>query len=509
MSIAQSSLAPPVAGVEPLFRGDALARADRRATERHHLPSIVLMERAGVGAAELIRANFDVRAATVVCGAGNNGGDGYVVARHLADAGWDVQIATLRGMAPRTPDATTMAAAARSVGLRGRRLDAAMLRGRRVIVDALLGVGARGAPREPVADAIAAINRSSCPVVALDVPSGVDADTGVVASVAVRAKRTVTFHGDKVGLRVAPGREHSGVITVLDIGIPAPVRSRPSAWLLLAGSAPVPTKRGDGDKYAAGAVLVVAGSPGMTGAGVLAARATLRSGGGLTVAAVPAGVQRIFAEQVVEVMAAPIPDVAGTFGAASVEAVLEQAGRVGAVALGPGLGRNRATTAFVRALLDAVDLPCVIDADGLWHLGRRPTWLRARRAATIVTPHAGEAARLLGCSRAEVEAGRLAAARELARLVGGIAVVKGPGAVVADATGEFVVDGIGTSALATAGSGDVLTGVVACMLAKGLDPLAAAATAVRVHSRTGQLAAKGDGTIAGDLVEWLPEAVAE
>jgi NAD(P)H-hydrate epimerase len=318
---------------------------------------------------------------------------------------------------------------------------------------------------------------------------------------------TVTFHGDKIGLHVTPGRTHAGLVVVQDISIPSAVRSRPAAWLLVPGCAPVPEKRGDADKYASGAVLVVAGSPGMTGAGVLAARATLRAGGGLTVAAVPAGVQPIFAEQAVEVMAAPIPDVHGTFGAGSVDAVVAQAARVGAVALGPGLGRNRGTSDFVRSLLERIDLPCVIDADGLWHLGRRPTWLRGRSAPTIVTPHAGEAARLLGITRRDVEAERLASARRLAGIVGGVAVLKGHGTIVAGDT--VAIDSVGTAALATAGSGDVLTGIVASMLAKGLDPLTAAATAVRVHSRAGQLAGRGDGTVAGDLVELLPQAVAE
>lgn len=468
------------------------------------MPSILLMEHAGAGAANEIVARWNRGSVLVVCGTGNNGGDGYVVARHLSEAGWDVQIATVGGQGPRSEDAKTMAAAARSIGLRSRRFEPALLKGRDVVVDALLGIGITGAPRTPIARVISALNASKASVVALDVPSGVESDSGRIDGAAVVAMLTLTFHADKVGLHVAPGKTHAGEVVVVPIGIPRAVTSRPSAWLLGPDSAPVPGKDTAGDKYAAGAVLVVAGSPGMTGAGVLAARATLRTGGGLTVAAVPDAVQPIFAEQVTEVMAAPIPDVRGTFGPMSIDAVVAQAQRVGAIALGPGLGRAKGTTAFVRGVLDRIDLPCVIDADGLWHLGSRPTWLRRRSAPTVVTPHSGEAARLLGISRADVDADRLAVARQLSRMIGGVVILKGPGAIIVGA--HVAIDGVGTAALSTAGSGDVLTGIVACMLAKRLDPFEAAATAVRVHSTAGELAGHGDGTVAGDLVECLPQA---
>ena len=509
VSTAESSDVSPVARATALFGVEALAQADRRASARHHIPSIVLMERAGVGAAAHIMARYPTGAATVVCGAGNNGGDGYVVARILADAGWDVQIAAPRGVRPQTADATTMATIAHSIGLKARTLTAAMLEGDRLIVDALLGIGSRGAPREPVASTIAMMNHATGPIVAMDVPSGIDADTGVVAGAAVVAEMTVTFHGDKIGLHVEPARAHAGEIVVQDIGIPRAVRSRAAGWLLGEHAAPAPPKGDSANKYTAGAVLVIAGSPGMTGAGALTARATLRCGGGLTVAAVPSQVQSLFAEQVVEVMATPVPDHDGVFGIASLDAVLAQARRVAAIAIGPGIGRDPRTSAFVRQVIDQTDLPCVVDADGLWHLGARPGWLKRRNAPIVITPHSGEAARLLDCDRTQVDAQRLASARSLAKLAGGVAILKGPGAIIADTTGVVCIDAIGTSALATAGSGDVLTGIVASMLAKGMDPLTAAATAVRVHSRAGVLAGHGDGTLAGDLVEHLPEAISE
>ena len=508
MPIARSTTTPPIPGCTPLFDAAALRLADRRASERHRLPSIVLMERAGLAAALVILDRFpDFTSALVVCGAGNNGGDGHAVARHLADAGWEVEVATPRGQAPTTPDAMTMAAVGRSLGLRARTFTPALLERDRLIVDALLGIGVQGAPRGPIGAAVEALERCGRRVVALDIPSGVDADSGTVPGAAVRAALTVTFHGDKPGLRIEPGRERAGEVILADIGIPGPAPSTPSGWLAGPGAGRVPPKLGHGDKYAAGAVLVVAGSPGLTGAGILCATATLRAGAGLTVAAVPGSLQPLYSASMVEVMTAPIPDVDGCFTDASLEAVVAQAHRVGAVAIGPGLGRNGATTAFVRGVLEAIDLPAIIDADGLWHLSGRPSWLAGRGAPTVITPHAGEAARLLGITRDQVDAARLDSARRLSDAARAVTVLKGPGTVVVDPDGTVVIDGVGTSALASAGTGDVLTGIIAALLAKGMGGLAAAATGVAVHARTGVLADRGDGTIAGDLIQQLPEAI--
>ncbi len=309
------------------------------------------------------------------------------------------------------------------------------------------------------------------PVVSLDVPSGVDAGSGRVEGAAVRARMTVTYHGDMVGLRIAPGRGHAGRVVVADIGIPGAVALPPTAWLVGAGAvAAVPRKGEAGDKYAAGAVLVVAGSPGLTGAASLAARATLRAGAGLTVVAVPAEVQPAVAAHLLEVMCAPLPDREGHLAPESVERVESEARRASALAIGPGLGRAECTTDAMLQILDRVALPAVLDADGLWHLEDAPERLAARTSPTVITPHAGEAARLLGRTRGEVEAGRLDAARELARRSGAVALLKGPGTIVASPGGEVAVSAGGTPALATAGTGDVLTGTVAALLAKGMEP---------------------------------------
>jgi NAD(P)H-hydrate epimerase len=294
---------------------------------------------------------------------------------------------------------------------------------------------------------------------------------------------------------------------VADIGIPSTVEVPARAWRATGEVAEaIPAKGAGTDKYAAGAALIIAGAPGLTGAACLAARATLRAGGGLTVVAAPAAVQPLIASQLLEIMCAPVPDDAGALGPASVDEVIRQAQRVGAFALGPGIGRAPATTAAVRAILRAVDLPAVVDADGLWHLAESAEPPAGRSAPTILTPHSGEAGRLLGVPRAEVDAARIDAATQLAVRHRAVVVLKGPGTLVAAPDGRLVVNGTGSPALATAGTGDVLTGVIAAHLAKGMEPFAAAVTAVAVHGLAGELAGRGDGTIASDLIDALPRA---
>lgn len=507
MPTARSSTPAPLPGCSPLFDAAGLREADARATGEHGMPSVLLMERAGLATAQEILAEHPgAQGAVIVVGPGNNGGDGMVVARHLAEAGWAVE-ALAPAEAPSTPDGAAMTAVAASLGIAVAPFRPGEAAGR-VVVDALLGTGARGAPRAAAAQAVEWMAACGAPVVAVDVPSGVEADTGRVPGPAVRAGLTVTYHGDVVGLRVQPGAAHAGRVAVADIGIPSAVAVPAAAWLVGPGAtAAVPPKAAAGDKYGAGAVLVVAGSPGLTGAASLAARSAMRAGAGLVVVATPEGVQPAVAAHLVEVMTAPLPDDDGHLAPASVEAVVEQARRVSALALGPGLGRAAATTAAVAEVLRRVDLPAVVDADGLWHLGQEPELAGARAAATVLTPHAGEAARLLGRSRDEVEAARLDAARELAERSRAIAVLKGPGTIVAAPDGRVAVDAGGSPALATAGTGDVLTGAVAAFLSKGVEPFAAAAAAVAAHARAGHLARRGDGTIASDVLEALPEAV--
>lgn len=509
---ARPTLPPPLPGCAPLFGADAMREADRRASDDHGIPSILLMERAGLAAAREVLAAFPGRrAAVILVGRGNNGGDGMVVARHLAEAGWRVTVASADGTAPSTADGATMSAIAASIGIGVVRAhDPSIPWDDAVLVDALLGTGATGAPRGALAEIIARMARAGGPVVALDVPSGVSADSGRVEGAAVRADLTVAFHGDKTGLRIAPGAAHAGRVVVADIGIPWAAAVAPDAWLtspdVLGG---LPRKGAASDKYGSGAVLVVGGSPGLTGAPVMTARAAMRAGAGLAVVATPAAVQPAASAHLLEVMSAGLPDEEGHLGPASVERAISESERAGAVALGPGLGRAEGTTTAVLELLARLERPVVVDADGLWHLGAAPgAPLRARPAPTVITPHAGEAGRLLGWERARVEAQRRDAATALAEETGAVVVLKGAGTIVARAGEPPIVDAVGTPALATAGTGDVLTGVVAAMLAAGLEPRDAATVAVVLHGAAGAMAGRGDGTIASDVIEALPAALA-
>lgn len=489
---------PTLPGMRPLSDSAAVREADARAIAEG-MPGEVLMETAGLQAAREVLATFPPgSAATVLVGPGNNGGDGMVIARHLAAAGWDVRVQAPGARSPQTPDGALMTRRAADAGIVVDDVDLDALRaGGRVVVDALLGTGTTGAPRPPVDAVLAAVAASGAPVAAIDMPTGIGADDGTAPGPAVRAQVTITFAADKPGLHIAPGRELAGRVVVADIGIPRHLRPAPCAWLATDGViAAIPSRGAGDDKYRAGGVLVVGGAPGMSGAVRLSTRAALRAGAGIVAACVPDSVRAEVAGGTPEVM------VDGT----GLDAAMRQAARMSAVAIGPGMGRAESTGAFVRALLAGVALPMVLDADGLWHLGDDPGALRARPAPTVITPHAGEAARLLGVDRAQVEARRLEAARALADASGAVALLKGPGTIIcAPGDPPVVLEG-GTPALATAGSGDVLTGVVAALLAAGMPPAHAATCGAALHARAGVLAGRGDGTIAGDIIEALPAA---
>jgi len=508
MPTAIPTVASPLPAALPLYAAEAMRAADRAAQDDHGMPSIVLMERAGLATADAVRARFPTPGSVVILvGSGNNGGDGMVVARHLREAGWLVRVMA-PGEAPATPDGAAMAAVARTLGIRIENLDSSAPPPD-LIVDAMLGTGAQGAPRGAIADAIAWADASGAPVVACDVPTGVDADSGEVAGAALTAVLTATYAGDKVGLAVRPGAGRAGEVVVVDIGIPSDVRAVPSAWRADARALGALPRTGvGGEKYQAGAVLVVAGSEGLTGAAVLSSGATLRAGAGLTVIVTTASAQPIIAAHLTEVMPMPAPERDGGLAPEAIDVVRSQTGRVTALAIGPGLGRAPGTTDLVHSVLEETELPVVIDADGLWHLGEAVGALPGRGAPRVLTPHSGEAARLLGWTREEVEARRLAASATLVERTGATVLLKGPDTIVRGPGEAPIVTTTGTPALATAGSGDVLTGVVAAMLARGVHPPSrAAALAATLHGVAGRLAGKGDGTVAGDVLAALPSAL--
>ncbi len=455
--------------LQPLLTADET----RRAEAAHQGSLEELMERAGSAVAEHVLRQFPGRV-TVVCGGGNNGGDGRVCARRLRDAGREVQVVEGVGDLGE-PD---------------------------VIVDALLGIGLTDAPREDAARMIELMNASGRPVVAVDVPSGVNASTGEIAGVAVNATATVTFGAPKVGLAVAPGLFHAGSVHVAPIGL----RPREHEHSLVPASAilEVPRKRTQSTKYSAGSVLIVGGSRGLTGAPMLAALAAFRSDAGYVAVAAPESTLPVLETALLEVVKRPLPeDSSGRLLPRSLDAILEAADKADAVAIGPGLGRSDGTIELVRLLLEQLERPVVLDADGLW--GLEPF---ARKAPTILTPHSGELAGLLGVDAREVDAHRLDAVRRATARFGSVVLLKGADTLVAAPREGVLVATYGTPALATAGSGDVLTGIVAAFLAKGMEPRFAAAAAAVAHGVAAELVDPQAGAMASDLLPELRRALA-
>jgi ADP-dependent NAD(P)H-hydrate dehydratase / NAD(P)H-hydrate epimerase len=435
--------------LEPLYS----AKEMRAAEAGHDVDA--MMQRAGAAVAqELMRRYPDARRVALHAGSGANGGDGRIAGEILQAQG--------RELVDERPD---------------------------VVIDALLGTGLKGAPRDETSRLIERINAAGVPVLAVDIPSGVNASTGEVAGAAVEADVTVTMHGRKVGLAVSPGRFQAGEVAVADIGLePAETEHRVVTPEILAG---VPRRSARDNKYTAGHVLVVGGSRGMTGAPALAARAALRADAGYVTIAAPAESLPVLETLVLEAVKRPL------------EEVFEAAERASALAVGPGLGRGQEAKELVRRLLAEVELPAVVDADALFELepGEWP-------APRVLTPHEGELARLLGRASKEIAAHRLASVQEAAERFRAVVVLKGEDSLVAAPGRGVLVCALGLSSLATAGTGDVLTGITAAFLAKGMEPQPAAAAACAAQQLASHEASQRYGLVASDVVEALPSALA-
>ena len=497
--------------LDPVYDAAGMGAADRWAIEDQGVPSLELMEAAGRALGESTAAVAGPGPVRVVCGKGNNGGDGLVAARHLVESGYEVEVLMLWDPETVSADSAVNLRLLEGVEMFVGEGALARLRGSGAIVDAVLGTGFEGEPRSPVSEAIEAINSSGCPVVACDIPSGANASTGE-ARQAVRAQRTVTFHGLKLGHVLAPGKHLCGEVEVADIGIPAGAPPGRAAGLITAGVLELLPPRGESStKFTSGRVSIVGGSRGLTGAVCLAAGAAIRSGAGYATAAVPADLEPIFEGKLTETMTLGCGTDAGHLGTSAVEQVATHCENASAVVLGSGLGREPGAGGFLRSLVTRLKAPAVIDADGLGGLDGRLELVRERGAATILTPHEGEMGRLIGRSSEEVAASRLDAALTLARETGAVSVLKGDDTIVTD--GERVaVNRFPAPGLATAGTGDVLAGVCGALLARGLDPFTAACASVYGHSRAGHVAAERigsvEGVIAGDVVSAMPAGLA-
>ncbi len=498
------------AWLTPLPDAEGMRAIDRWAIEQRGVPSLDLMERAGAGVVRALERLVPDGPVTVVCGKGNNGGDGLVAARLLRDAGRAVTVLVTGPLEELRGDAR--ANLQRLPGEPPSEYRGGEIASGAAIVDALLGTGFAGEPRGTVAGAIEAINDCGAPVVSVDVPSGVDASTGTVAGSAVRASLTVTFHAGKPGLWINPGKTHTGVLETIDIGIPRGAPAETGIGLIEpAVLAELPRREANWTKFSSGHVLVVGGSRGLTGAPRMAAHASMRAGAGYVTACVPSSVQEVVAGGgTPELMTRGLPERDGQLSDDAAEEVLESSRRGGALALGPGLGRSDGAFALARKLARDARVPLVLDADGLnAHAGRLDE-LSTRTAPAVLTPHAGELARLLERDSAAIERERLASVREAAARAGALVLLKGDDTLVAEPAGRVAVSRGGSPALATAGTGDVLTGVLGALLAQGLDAFSAACAGVYLHAEAGREAARRlgtvEGVIASDVIAALPAA---
>ncbi|HEY6730494.1 MAG TPA: NAD(P)H-hydrate dehydratase [Solirubrobacterales bacterium] len=481
---------------------------DRWAIGERGVPSLDLMEAAGRAVAETVAELAPEGPIRVVCGKGNNGGDGFVAARLLREMGFEVEALLLWPAEDLSGDAEVNY---RRFG--GQRLDgdpAERLADSGAVIDAIFGTGFEGAPREPAAAAIQAINRCGAPVVACDIASGVDASTGEVAGEAVEADVTVSFHAAKLGQRVAPGKWRCGELRVAAIGIPAGAPDAAAGEIDPAVLALAPRRGPRSTKFTSGEVAIAGGSRGLTGAVRMASLAAIRAGAGYATVAVPADLEMVYELAQPEVMSVACPGGDGCLVPASKKKVLRTFERASAGVVGPGLGRDPGSFELVREVLAEIEAPLVLDADGLNAFAGRLGELAAREAPTILTPHAGELGRLLERDFEEIGAHRLGSAREAAERAGAIVVLKGDDTIVTDGT-RVAVNAISAPALATAGSGDVLSGMTAALLARGLEPFAAACAAVVAHARAGlDAAAKvgaAESVIAGDVIAAIPLAM--
>lgn len=547
---------------EPVACPAQVRSIDRRASEVYGLPTLVLMENAGAAIArealKLLAAGRPPRA-VILCGKGQNGGDGLVAARHLSASGTEVHVFLAARAAEVVGDAavnllvlkqmTLTAEGGRSFG-GGVRLtvldEGADQPGGRshqdflaglleavseggLIIDALLGTGFRP-PLSPIfADLIRIANNSGRPVLAADVPSGLDAAGGIPGEPCIRAVRTVTFGLLKPGLLLNPGRDYCGQVVSDRIGLPPGAVELEGISLFRTGPetvrAWIPRRRPDDHKGSHGHLLVLAGSPGYTGAAALSSKSALRSGAGLVTLGVPDQICGPMVRKVTEVIVRGFPATGdGCFAPEAAAAVLGGLSKVSAVAMGPGLGLGAGE--FVRLILPGLlerGWPAVLDADGIRAFAGNPGELRRtvekaaspegreNAPAVVITPHPGEMGALLGLSPAEVQENRIAIARRAAAETGCVAVLKGAPTVIADSTRAFI-NSTGNPVLATAGSGDVLTGVIGALLADGVPALEAALTGVYLHGLAGDLLAARHGTVgltAGDVARALPRAIKE
>lgn len=506
-----------------LVTAETMRLIDRECIDSRGIPGLKLMENAGSGTVVFMEREIGTlseKRVAVICGRGNNGGDGFVIARLLRERGADVRVFLVGSCDDVSGDARA------NLDRLGRGDVSELSDGRQmgrfveeiaasdVVVDALFGTGFEGVPRGLSGTVIGQMRLCGRPVLAVDVPSGLNATTGVAEGECVSAHWTCTMGLPKRGFFVHPGRTLVGRLHVVDIGVPREaieaVGVRDNVLTTSEIGSFLPERSPDGHKGAFGRVLVVAGSVGYTGAAVLASTAALRSGAGLVYLATPASLNDIIETKLTEVISVPLPETGErSFSKAAVPEVLSMLESLDSLALGPGVSRNPETVEFVREVVREVDVPCVVDADGLNALTPGLIADRNGTAPLVLTPHPGEMAELLELEVSDIQRRRDEVVRDAASRTGATVLLKGAATVCADPAGELYLNPTGNNGLASAGSGDVLTGIAAALLAGGVGGLLSASLAAFVHGLAGDLAAErvgATGMMASDVLNHVPES---
>jgi NAD(P)H-hydrate epimerase len=497
-----------------LYTAREMSRADAGAQDLG-IPGGVLMERAGAGMARIALERYSPERTLVICGGGNNGGDGFVIARELHRSGVDVAVLATKDEYEGDP--ATNLGALQNLDVRfivQEDLDAE-LGAADLVVDALLGTGFSGEVREKEAGIIEKMNSAQSRVLAVDVPSGVDGASGEVQGVAVSADLTVCAHAMKVGCVISPGREHAGEVVAVDIGIPPEADVAPSLVWTDAASlrGKIPRTAEPAHKYSAGALLVVAGSRSMTGAPVMVVRGAHRAGCGIVFLATSEGAAPAVDLALTEALVYGVDeDEEGFMGSGALEQILEHAGRASALVMGPGTGTGDVGRCLVEGILREVEVPVLLDADAITNLAGTDV-LAQRANPTVVTPHAGELGRLLASGAKEVSSRRLDSARRAAEQHRCCVLLKGSDTLVVE-NDRVAVNSTGEVALATAGTGDLLSGVIGALLSRGMDTYEAARAGAWAHGRAAELWREETGWpaesfVATDLLEYLPLAMGE
>jgi len=511
--------------MKKIATAEEMRRLDAAAIEEGGLPGMVLMENAALGTLRVIRENLGVelrrRKIIIVCGKGNNGGDGYALARHLFNRGAEVRVLSFGLLSELKGDAAQNARIYQNIG--GTILELRQgsslpdLPSSDLIVDALLGTGLAGPAKGLAARGIEWVNARPEPVLSMDIPSGVESDTGQAHGPAAQANWTVTMGLLKRGLVLPPGRDLAGAITIANISLPPRVRAGSQIHFNLLEKADIramlPRRAPTAHKGDCGRAFVLAGSPGMTGAAALCSQATLRIGAGLVILGIPTSLNPILEVKLTEVMTRRLAE--NSEGCLCLEAmptIEEIVSWADVVGIGPGLSQHPDTEQTVRMLLATINKPLVIDADGLNVLGREKEFAGMLPAGSILTPHPGEFSRLCGKPISHILAHRVDLAAEKAAAWGAVLVLKGSPTIIADPGGEVYCNPTGGPALATGGSGDVLTGMILGLLAQGCPPVHAACAGVYLHGLAGDIAAREIGimaTVAGDVDRLIPRAIRE